>query len=1299
MTEVPSLDLSLCMHRDAQKIRQQLNTLRARDRPDVAADALQKVLAHYEAAKGALAERLAIPLQIEYPDSLPVSARVDDIAAALARHQVVIVAGETGSGKTTQLPKICLEAGYGRRGLIGHTQPRRLAARSVAQRIADELKVPLGEAVGYQVRFNEQVGERTLVKVMTDGILLTELKHDRLLYRYEVLIIDEAHERSLNIDFILGYLKQLLPKRPDLKVLITSATIDVERFARHFNGAPVIEVSGRSFPVDIVWQPSGLVDDDASDDTLAEQVLRAHEWLLDEERRRGWRMGDVLVFLPGEREIREVSTYLRHLELRDTEVLPLYSRLSNEEQNRIFQPHAGRRIVLATNVAETSLTVPGIRYVIDSGTARISRYSYRSKMQRLPIEAISQASASQRAGRCGRVAEGICVRLYSEQDFANRPAFTEPEILRTNLASVILKMLDANLGDVLAFPFIDPPDRRLWNDGYKILFELGAVDDKRRLTPLGRRIAELPIDPKLARILLEAGPRGCLTEVLVIVCALAIQDPRERPADKQQQSDQAHALDKDPDSDFIACWKLWQRFEQERQALSQNQLKKFCQKQFLSWLRMREWRELHRQLSLLLRSSKVVFNPEPASYEAIHQSLLSGFLGNIARHEEQRDYIGCRNRKLQLAPGSGVLKRKPKWLVSADIIETQKVYARTNARIEPEWVEASAGHLIKKSWSEPHWSKKRGQVCAYEKQSLYGLDIVSRRAVNFSQIDPVQSRTIFIRSALVEGEFDSRNPALKHNRTLIAELEELETKTRRRDIVVDDDTIFMLYEQVIPANVCSAASFDKWFRHATEPERARLCFTRECFVRQSEVAFDTGQFPDYLEQNGIRFPLHYRFDPAAQDDGVTLSVPVRALKQLSADRLEKLVPGLLKEKCLQLVRHLPRSLRKHFVPVPDTVDAILPEVEAAPQPLLEALSAALKRRSGVDVPYQAWNPDLLEPYLKFNIQVLDDRGQVLSEGRHYGQLADSLAGFESTLPVQAEDPQARAVMMREYRDWEFPDLAASILERQAGIEMRMFPALQDRCSHVVLTLSHDELHAGRQTRLAVARLLGFRLSAQTALFPKLLPHYRELALLFATVGLARDFYDDFLIGCVCAHFLPEQLEPVRTRAGFDACFEHGRAEFMRFAQQYSETVFSLLSRFQTLMKQTKGKLALDTALAMSDLQQQLQHLVYPGFLSATPWPNLQDYPRYLEAALIRLEKMPRIMALERQYVAHQREWWQRYRGRRQQFDAQGIHDPELECFRWLLEEVRVSWYAQQLGTRESVSEKRVERQWERVRKT
>ncbi|HBM29285.1 MAG TPA: ATP-dependent RNA helicase HrpA, partial [Halomonas sp.] len=866
------------MLRDQERLSRRVAGLRRRQRENKPIDrGLNEVEREVDKAKQLLAQRESLRVTLDYPAELPVVERREDILTAIRDHQVVVVAGETGSGKTTQLPKMCLELGRGRKGLIGHTQPRRLAARSVAGRLAEELSVPLGEQVGYQVRFNDQSSPSTLVKLMTDGILLAETQHDPLLLRYDTLIIDEAHERSLNIDFLLGYLKRLLPKRPDLKVIITSATIDVERFAAHFGSpntpAPVVEVSGRTFPVDVHYRPLVRSEEDEDDRTLQEGILHAVREIETIEREKGWLHGprDVLVFLPGEREIRETADTLRRADLKGTEILPLYARLSNEEQNRVFAPHRGRRIVLATNVAETSLTVPGIRYVIDPGLVRISRYSYRAKIQRLPIEPVSQASANQRKGRCGRIAEGVCIRLYDEEDFLSRPAFTDPEIQRTNLASVILSMLALKLGSIEDFPFVDPPDGRFVKDGFRLLFELGAVNEKQQLSGLGRKLAKLPIDPRLARMVLAGAERGSLRDVLIVVSALAIQDPRDRPADKRQAADQAHQRWHDPDSDFVALLNLWHGIENAREALSGNQLRRWCREHYINYLRMREWHDTFRQLRQLLRDMDIeVPAPLPRDENEseeqakqarrktsgkLHQALLSGLLSNLGTLLENREYLGARNRKFMIHPGSGLAKKTPKWVMAFELIETTKLFARTVAKIDPQWIEPQAQHLVKSSYSEPHWEMKRAQVVAFEQVTLFGLPIVARRRVHYGPIAPQESRELFIRRALVEGEFQTKGEFFAHNRALIEEVEALEDRARRRDILVDEETLFAFYDERIPADVVNGKGFEHWRKQAERQEPELLKFDIDALKARDAHDVTQAQYPDHLTLSGVAYPV------------------------------------------------------------------------------------------------------------------------------------------------------------------------------------------------------------------------------------------------------------------------------------------------------------------------------------------------------------------------------------------------------------------------------------------------------------
>lgn len=938
------------------------------------------------------ARRHHLPV-ITYPDELPISQKSDLIKKTLSDNQVTILCGETGSGKTTQLPKICLDIGLGIRAKIAHTQPRRLAARAVSQRIADELNTELGNEVGFKVRFSDKSNDDSYIKLMTDGILLAECNHDPFLNQYDTIIIDEAHERSLNIDFLLGYLKRLIQKRKDLKVIITSATIDPDRFSKHFNDAPVINVSGRTYPVEVRYRPYQSADSEIKKD-LQQGIIDAINELSTIDR------GDILVFLSGERDIRETADALskqKHNRVLDnTEVLPLLSRLSNAEQNRIFHPSSKRRIVLATNVAETSLTVPGIKYVIDSGVARISRYSWRSKIQRLPIERVSQASADQRKGRCGRVMEGICIRLYEEDDFTQRDVFTVPEIQRTNLAAVILQMENLRLGHIDEFPFMEPPESRLINDGYKLLYELGAIDGSSNISKLGKHLAHFPIDPKLSRILLQAKNENAVSEVLVIVSALATQDPRERPLDKQQAADEKHAKFTDKLSDFIFYINLWEAFHSEKKMLSGNQLRKWCKKNFISWMRMREWIDTHNQIKQMLLKLKISVNTAPASYDQIHQSLLTGLLANIGFKDDDKEYLGARSKRFNIFPGSRLYKSPPRWVMSAEIVETSKVYARTNAKIDVSWIEAKAKHLLRYHYSNPHWEKKRSQVVASEQTSLYGLVINPGKKVDYGRINPHEAREIFIRSALVDGDLENKAKFFIHNKDLIKELARLEAKSRRRDIIVDDSVLYDFYDARIPDAVVSGAKLDKWLRHNPQDEKA-LFLKREDLIRDDAILVSDALFPDHIEMNGSRFPLEYHFDPRNQCDGITLITPAAGLDAINPQRCEWLIPGLLHEKIIALIRSLPKQLRKNFVPAPNFANACLEALEPSDTALTSAISGHLKKMTGVQVDYEDWGAKEISPHLLMNFRVLGSDRSVIEEGRNLQSIKNDLSGFVNEL--------------------------------------------------------------------------------------------------------------------------------------------------------------------------------------------------------------------------------------------------------------------------------------------------------------
>ena len=1289
-----------CLIKDQVFVRRRLSKIRQIDDDTRKNRALNELQSKIDHSKKQVEERRKATPVISFPPELPVSQKSEEIAKAIEGNQVVIIAGETGSGKTTQIPKICMNLGRGIKGLIGHTQPRRLAARAVSMRIAEEVGCELGDVIGYQVRFTDKVSNTTLVKLMTDGILLAEVQRDRYLNAYDTIIIDEAHERSLNIDFLLGYLKKLLPKRPDLKVIITSATIDVDRFSAHFDNAPVIEVTGRTFPVEQRYRPLFEIGDGDSELSVNDAVAQVVLEIIDEERTLKKPFGDILVFLSGERDIRDLAKHLRDYDIKDTEVLPLYARLGAADQQRVFKSHRGRRIILSTNVAETSITVPGIRYVIDPGTARVSRYSYRSKIQRLPIEPISQASANQRMGRCGRVADGICYRLYSEEDFNSRPEFTDPEILRTNLASVILKMIDLGFGQIGEFPFVDCPDTRLINDGFKLLFELEAVNDKRLMTAQGRSLAKIPADPRIGRMLIEANKQGCLTEVLIITSALSIQDPRERPQEKMQASDQAHAKYKDPDSDFVAFVNLWNGFEEQRQELSGNQLKKYCQRNFLSYMRMREWREVHRQLHLICKELKFSENQEPSDYDSIHKSLLSGLLNNVGEKYEKKEYIGARNRRFNIFPGSGCYKKTPKWVVSAELVETSQVFARINARIEPQWLESIASHITKTTYFEPHWEQKRAQAVAFQRISLYGLDIVSKRKINYGAIDPIVSREIFIRHALVQGEFKSSAPFWRDNMQLIEQVDELETRLRKKDILVDDDTLYEFYDECIPKDIISGRYFDSWWKKLNSKELQSLKLTKDFLMRREASEVNEDNYPDTIALNNINFELNYSFKPGKEGDGVSILVPGGAVRQLPLNRLEWLVPGLLREKCIQLVKSLPRSLRKNFVPVPDYVDAALEKMQPSNESLVSVLGKHLTKMTGVIIPEENWNQEGIDDHLKFNVQVVDKKGQVEKESRDVLGLMDDFKDVKFEVPKS--NNKDSSLYEKEILTWDFGALEIDKEVDQGGIKINLIPALEDHKKYIKLVLCNDRLSANRKTIRAIARLTLLALPEQVRYTLDKLPKAKQTGLLFAPYVKASDLMDDLLMGAIVQQLssvqqLSERDFP-RNEEQFQSWLDDFRSVFFEQASELAVLVNDIASKHHQLMKKLKGKINIALAHSLGDLKLQLTNLVYPGFISDTSKEWLQHYPRYLQASTDRFEKMPREMGNERTFLAIISGCWEQYQALKQKHEQQCIVDPELEMYRWMMEELRVSWFSQKLGTATTISEKRLNKQWALVRR-
>ncbi|MBF8652601.1 ATP-dependent RNA helicase HrpA [Pseudomonas putida] len=1288
-------NLDHAMIADRHRLRRQLHELRKRPDEAKLAQWAERVQA---SCAQVTARQQSVPL-VRYDDSLPIAAKRDEIKKALAEHQVLVIAGETGSGKTTQLPKICLELGRGSHGLIAHTQPRRIAARSVAARVAEELGTPLGGLVGYQVRFEDQSDANTLVKLMTDGILLAETQHDRFLERYDTIIVDEAHERSLNIDFLLGYLKTLLHRRPDLKLIITSATIDLERFSKHFDNAPIIEVSGRTFPVETWYRPLTSEQDEEGnpiedDLTVDQAILATLDELAQHERGQGKGPGDVLIFLPGEREIRDAAEILRKAQLRHTEILPLYARLSPAEQQRIFQPHAGRRVVLATNVAETSLTVPGIRYVIDTGTARISRYSYRAKVQRLPIEAVSQASANQRKGRCGRVEPGICVRLYSEEDFNSRPAFTDPEILRTNLAAVILQMLHLRLGAIDAFPFIEPPDGKAISDGFNLLQELSAVNRENQLTPVGRQLARLPIDPRLGRMLLEGARLGSLQEVLIVTSALSVQDPRERPPERQQAADQAHAQWKDVDSDFAALVNLWRGFEEQRQALTANPLRNWCRKQFLNYLRLREWRDAHRQLALICRELQLTVNKEPCDYPKLHKAVLSGLLSQIGHKTEDGDYQGARQRRFWVHPSSGIGRKRPQWVMAAELVETTKLYARVVARIEPDWIEPLAGHLIKKNHFEPHWEKKRGQVVAYEQITLYGLILVGRRPVHFGPIDPATSRELFIREALVGGEIQSRAKCLTANKRLLEALDALEAKARRRDILADEETLYAFYEARLPAEIHQTATFDSWYRMGSQKDPNLLIMREEDVLAREASEVTAAQYPDSLQVGELRLPLTYHFEPNHPRDGVTVRVPAPLLPSLPGERLEWLVPGLLEAKCVALVRNLPKALRKNFVPVPDFVKAALARMTFGQGALPQALGHELLRMTGARVPDEAWDESvsLVEGHLRMNIEVVDGQGKFLGEGRDLAELtARFAAASQAALAVPRDAKSEQPVQAKA-----FSEVKPTAQQKIAGLSMTVYPALVEDNGTVREGRFSTQAEADFQHRRALQRLLLQQLAEPAKFLRGKLPGLTELGLLYRDMGRVDALVEDILLASLDSCILDGEPVLPREGAALAALAERKRGSWAEHAERLARQTLEVLKLWHGLQKRFKGKIDLSQAVALNDIKQQLGNLVYPGFVRETPALWFKELPRYLKAIELRLEKLGSQVQKDRVWSGELANLWAQYKARADKHAQEGKRDEQLALYRWWLEEYRVSLFAQQLGTKVPISDKRLSKQWSQV---
>ncbi|MCF6523608.1 ATP-dependent RNA helicase HrpA [Streptomyces sp. JJ36] len=1393
------------MLRDQQRLGRRLDGARRIRKSEARAAVLAEIAEAMDASALRVASRRAAVPKIDYPEQLPVSQKKDEILAAVRDHQVVIVAGETGSGKTTQIPKICLELGRGVRGVIGHTQPRRIAARTVAERVAEELRSPLGETVGWKVRFTDQVQDHTLVKLMTDGILLAEIQSDRDLRAYDTLIIDEAHERSLNIDFLLGYLAQLLPRRPDLKVIITSATIDPERFSRHFGafatvgtgdpaagsgetanaanggnagsgrktaaasggdggsatgedsaapGAPIVEVSGRTYPVEVRYRPLLEDDSDAPDRDQVTAICDA----VDELRAEG--PGDILVFLSGEREIRDTADALNKKQLPQTEVLPLYARLSHAEQHRVFQRHTGRRIVLATNVAETSLTVPGIKYVVDPGTARISRYSHRTKVQRLPIERISQASANQRKGRCGRTSDGICIRLYSEEDFLSRPEFTDAEILRTNLASVILQMTAAGLGDIERFPFIDAPDHRSIKAGVQLLEELGALatgdpgpgsgrrsgkgpgkgvspeqgeaggrrgrsrGGERRLTGLGRKLAQLPVDPRLARMVLEADRNGCVREVMVIAAALSIQDPRERPAEKQQQADQQHARFRDETSDFLTLLNLWRHVREQQRALSSSAFRRMCRTEFLNYLRIREWQDIYTQLRQVAKSLGVRIGEEQAEVDAdrVHQSLLAGLLSHVGlKDTEKNEYLGARGAKFAVFPGSALFKKPPRWLMSAELVETSRLWARVNARIDPEWIEPLAGHLVKRTYSEPHWEQKQAAVMAYERVTLYGVPVVAQRKVNYGRIDPETSRDLFIRHALVEGDWRTHHRFFQDNRRLLDEVEELEHRARRRDILVDDDTLYDFYDQRVPEDVVSGAHFDSWWKKKRRDEPDLLNFEKSMLINEQAEQVTAADYPDVWRQGELRFPVTYQFEPGTDADGVTVHLPLQVLNQVADEGFDWQIPGLRQERVTELIRSLPKPIRRNCVPAPDFARRFLsayegPEAAGPPlrEPLTAVLARDLQRMTGVRITAEDFDTGKVPDHLTITFRVTDERRRKLAEDTDLEALRLRLRSRTREALSQAFDAQARGgrsgrpgkpgrdgggaggdeagpepAQRAGLTEWTVGELPRTFSTRRSGQPVKAYPALVDDGDSVSVQLFDSEPEQQREMWRGVRRLILLNLPSDPGRHARSqLGNQEKLALSRSPHGSVEALFED----CVTAsadRLIAAHGGPAWDRESFVKLFDAVRADLadttLRTVRQVQEVLAAWHSCEQRL-RATKSPVLLPS---LTDVREQLAALIHPGFVTAHGVARLPDLLRYLVAADRRLQQLPHHAERDRTRMAKVHEMQDEYLWLLEQFPAGRPVPKAAREVRWMIEELRVSYFAHALGTAYPVSDKRI----------
>jgi ATP-dependent helicase HrpA len=1279
--------LEQCTTRQAALLRGRLRGLSKIKNEQRQQQVLERIATDIETAELEYLERQQQKFHISYPDELPVAQQRGDIKSAIEQNQVVVIAGETGSGKTTQLPKMLLELGYGRKGTIGHTQPRRLAARSVAARIGEELQDHNKAQVGYKIRFQDETAPTTAIKLMTDGMLLSELQQDPLLLQYDAIIIDEAHERSLNIDFLLGVLHTLLPKRRDLKLVITSATIETERFSKHFHDAPVLTVTGRTYPVEVRYRPP-KEDGKAADADVLQGVCDAVEELQRESE------GDILIFASGEREIRDYADAIGDLKLRNTEVLPLYARLSSHEQNRVFQAHSQRRVVIATNVAETSLTVPGIRFVIDPGTVRMSRYSYRTKVQRLPIEPISQASANQRKGRCGRIGPGICIRLYSEDDFLQRPEYTDPEILRTNLAAVILQMSALRLGDIRQFPFVQKPDERFVKDGLNLLEELHAIEPGRKaerpqLTDTGRQLSRLPLDPRLARMVLAGQQYGCVREMLIITAALSIQDPRERPHDAQQKADEWHQRFRDKSSDFMAFLNLWNYVKEQQKALSGNQFRKQIGREFIHFMRLREWQDIYTQSRQTVREMGLSINDEAATYEQVHRALIAGLLSQVGFKEDRHEYQGTRQSRFHIFPGSGLFGKPPKWVVTAELAETSKLYARINADIDPLWVEEAASHLVKKQYLEPHFEKKKGSVIADEQVTLLGLILVARRRVQYGPVAPVKAREIFIREALVNSQLTRKLPFIQHNLTLIKDIQDLEAKSRRRDILVDEEVLFEAYDRAIPEGIYNEKLLAGWWHKAAKKEPKLLFFERDDLIAGETDHITENEYPEFWRQGNLRLPLSYHFEPNAEDDGVSVNIQLGILNQVKLEGFDWHIPALREERIAHLIKSLPKALRRNFVPAPNFAGAIMADVEPMQGRLTDAMATKLRRMTGVTVPEENWDESSLPAHLRMNFKIFDGK-KLVSQGRDLQSLQQQLSGkVQQRLEKTAGDDISR----EQVDSWDFDDLPEVITERQQGFELKAYPGLINKGKgQVALQLFDNPEQAKQHHKTGLRELILQQIPSPIKHLQKSLSNKAKLAMYFNPWGKVDALIADCIASAVDG-LIQEQIEQgnrLRDRQSFEQLKEVVRANLNDRVEKIALEVEQCLLLSQQVRKALKGKIPLDQIQSRGDIQDQLDNLVFAGFVSAYGSQRLSDIVRYLKAVQRRLEKLPvdpnkdRLMTLTLANLEEQ------YKAVVKAYENKGSVIPDdVAEIRWMIEELRVSFFAQTLETKYPVSEKRV----------